>query len=67
LESSDVSEVRTTSIIRVIITLMMEAVRMSETSMIITLKMEEVRTSETSVYSNEATRHYIPECSKLYT
>jgi hypothetical protein len=26
---------------------------------------EPVRTSETSVYSNETTRRYIPECSKL--
>jgi hypothetical protein len=32
----------------------------------IALMMEAVRTSETSVYSNEATRRYIPEDSKLY-
>jgi hypothetical protein len=29
--------------------------------------METVRTSETSVYSNETTRRYIPEDSKLHT
>jgi len=29
--------------------------------------MEAVRTSETSVYSNETTRRYIPEDSKLHT
>jgi len=29
--------------------------------------MERVRTSETSVYSNETTRHYIPEGSNLDT
>jgi hypothetical protein len=42
---------RTASIIRVIIALMMEA----------------VRTSETSVYSKETTKHYIPEASNLHT
>jgi hypothetical protein len=44
---TDVSEVRTTSIIA--------------------LMMETVRTSEMSVHSNEATRRYIPEQSKLHT
>jgi hypothetical protein len=51
LAHSDVPEVYTASIIRVIITLMMEA----------------VRTSEISVYSNETTRRYIPEGSHFYT
>jgi hypothetical protein len=48
---TDVSGVRTASIIRV-------------TNGFITLMMEVIRTSETSVYS-ETTRHYIPECSHL--
>jgi hypothetical protein len=43
---TNVAEVRTASIIRVII---------------IALMMEAVRTFETSVYSNENTRRYIPE------
>jgi hypothetical protein len=47
LEYTDVSEVLTASII--------------------TLKMEAVRTSETSVYSNETTRRYISEESHLHT
>jgi hypothetical protein len=50
LELNDVSEVRTTTIIRV---------------MINSLMMEAVRTSETSVNFNVATRRYIPEDSKL--
>jgi hypothetical protein len=43
----DVSEMRTASIIRVMITLMIEV----------------VRTSETSLDSNKTTRHYIPQGS----
>jgi hypothetical protein len=43
----------------VINTLMIEAVRTSETS--VTLTMEAVRTFETSVYSNETTWRYSPE------
>jgi hypothetical protein len=46
-----VSEVRTASIIRAIIALMMEA----------------ARTSETSVNFNVTTRRYIPKDSKLHT
>jgi hypothetical protein len=34
--------------------------------MIITLVMEAVRTSETSVYSNENTSRYIPEGSNFH-
>jgi hypothetical protein len=48
---TDVSEVRTASVIRAIIALMMEA----------------VRTSETSVHFNVTTRRYIQEESKLHT
>jgi len=48
--STDVSEVRTASIIRAIISLMMEA----------------VHTSETSVYFSVTTWHYIAEDSKLH-
>jgi hypothetical protein len=33
----------------------------------IALMIEAVRTFETSVYSNETTRRYIPEDSKLHT
>jgi len=50
---TDVSEVRTASIIRAMI--------------IIALMMEAVRTSETSVNFNVTTRRYIPEDSKLHT
>jgi hypothetical protein len=48
---TDVSEVRTASIIRAVIALMMEA----------------VRTSETSVNLNVSTLRYIPEDSELHT
>jgi hypothetical protein len=41
--------------------------RRSTISKKITLMMETVRTSETSVYFNETTRRYIPEGSNLYT
>jgi hypothetical protein len=34
---------------------------------VIVLMMEAVRTSETLVYSNETTRRYIPDDSKLHT
>jgi hypothetical protein len=37
------------------------------TASTIALMMEAVRTSETSVHSNETTRRYIPEDSKLHT
>jgi hypothetical protein len=50
LKLTDVSEVCTASIIMAIIAVMMEA----------------ARTSETSVNFNVATRHYIPEDSKLH-
>jgi hypothetical protein len=33
---------------------------------VITVMIEAVRTSKTSVYSNETTRRYIPERSKLH-
>jgi hypothetical protein len=36
-------------------------------SIIIALMMEVVRTSETSVHFNETTRRYIPESTKLHT
>jgi hypothetical protein len=49
--STDVSEVRATSIIIIIIALMMEAARTSETSVDIQLR----------------TRQYIPEDSELHT
>jgi hypothetical protein len=51
----DFSEVRTVSIIKMMITII-----------IITL-IEAVRTSETSVNFNVTTRRYIPEDSKLHT
>jgi hypothetical protein len=51
--STDVSEVRTASIIRVI-------------NAIITLMMDAAHTSETSVYFNETTRRYIPEGYHLH-
>jgi hypothetical protein len=51
--SVNVSEVSTASIVRVM--------------MIVTPMMDVVRTSETSVYSNETTRHYIPEYYHLHT
>jgi hypothetical protein len=53
LKWTDVSEVRTDSIIRapIIIAMMVEAVRISETS----------------VHPNETTKRYIPEGSKLHT
>jgi hypothetical protein len=52
LKLNNVSQVHTASIIRAIIIALME---------------EAVRTSETSVNFNVTTRHYIPEDSKLYT
>jgi hypothetical protein len=51
LKWTDVSEVPAASIIMAIITVMMEA----------------VCTSETSVHFNVSTRRYIPEDSKLHT
>jgi hypothetical protein len=57
LKSTDVSEVRTASII---IALMMEAVCTSDT-IVIALMLEAVRTSETSINFNVTTRRYIPE------
>jgi hypothetical protein len=50
LKQTDVSEMRIASIIRVI-----------------TLMMEAVRTSETSVYAKENKRHYLPQGSHVHT
>jgi hypothetical protein len=46
----------------------MEGTDVSEvrTAFIISTMMETVRTSETSVHSNDTTRSYIPEDSKLH-
>jgi hypothetical protein len=38
-----------------------------DNELVIVLMMEAVRTSETSVYFKETIRHYIPEGSNIYT
>jgi hypothetical protein len=46
---------------------MMEAVRTSEMLVLIALMMEAARTSDTSVYFKQTTQHNIPEGCHLYT
>jgi hypothetical protein len=53
LELTDVSDIRIASIIRVMT--------------LITLMVDAVRISETSVYSNKTTRHYDPKGSLIFT